>query len=150
MADETVAWDLMDALGAGRPKRPPAAAPAAQRTEGADDAVAFLTDLAERGQQMTSAAGLNTARAAMMDAVRLKARAGETAHRGYVSAEWMIQPPMSMAEWMATFATQEAWEHYFADLAAEGPEALRQAVTPHKSGPGQLSRSTDRPPGVEG
>ncbi len=97
---------------------------------------------------MTSAAGLNTARAAMMDAVRLKKRAGETAPV-YTPAEWMVQPPMSMAEWMATFATKEAWEQYFADPAAQGPEAFHRAVTPDKPWPRHLSKSTDRPLGLE-
>ncbi len=50
---------------------------------------------------------------------------------------------------MATFATKEAWEAYFADLAAQGPEAFHRAVTPDKSGPGQLTKSPDRPPGLE-
>jgi hypothetical protein len=74
------------------------------------EAIDVLAVLVERGRALNSAAGLSSARAAMMDAVRLRDRLEPEA--GHASLGWVREAPMTEEQWMETFAPAESLERY--------------------------------------
>jgi len=90
--------------------RPDVRARVAELREGADvtEAVRFLTGIAERAKEMDSAAGLNTARVAKLDALKLKRE------RDAAGAPAAVGSPAAAAAWtpdpdLPPLLTPEEW-----------------------------------------